>query len=595
MVHNAITKHIVTSGDYTMVAAGQRLFDCPNCRAGRDAKIFYNVAPGQLVAYTIDSATLQPITVDSTTLNSVTGDLYIGVGVDTDGDGAADDVRLLAGEKLDKCLLDETSVSAPVCGQPQILAAYLDCVKCWETYAVQFRYSDNRTRSFGLNRADQNEITAAIAPECSSCDDCSPTANCEEVICKLVDALNNEFDYTLSNGDAYPDKKVVHTTQPYRAVRLHDNWNVFCINPTGAACDCEGCIATDVIESAVINGTVVNFSGNVNPSNNAQTLLAQLKNIAQQIECAFDDLIGPHSGFAFVASGGPDSCCPWQLHVVTCDDDFELHGASGALDVCDAINPYPGFASRATCVDCGESPAADYVPTCGLAVIIEQPEIDCGCFIDKPLAWYGRMGDLTFVKDLDSYSPIVKATELLAPRFPENFGAWIQWLEYSQETGGKGREYRDVNARQGWLGLPDQVSRARNAITFADCNKSYCTYYLGHFNRRRPVIDRVNLSNVNRLSSYIHIPSDDVSTLNSWETFYNALLTIGESTCKIFGDVTCLQVEGTPTYVPANTGVPASSPAYTPSYDPTYTPTYTPTYAPTYSPAAYTPTYTPGG
>ena len=168
MIHNAITKHIVTGGDYNMVPAGQRLYDCPNCRAGRNAKIFYNVAPGQLVAYTIDPITLQPITVDATTLATVTGDLYIGVGVDTDGDGAADDVRLLAGEKLDKCLLDEVSVSAPVCGQPQILGAYLDCVKCWETYAVQFRYSDNRTRSFGLTRADQNEITAAVSPECCS-------------------------------------------------------------------------------------------------------------------------------------------------------------------------------------------------------------------------------------------------------------------------------------------------------------------------------------------------------------------------------------------------------------------------------------------
>jgi hypothetical protein len=80
---------------------------------------------------------------------------------------------------------------------------------------------------------------------------------------------------------------------------------------------------------------------------------------------------------------------------------------------------------------------------------------------------------------------------------------------------------------------------------------------------------------------------------NSWETFFNALLTKGEGTCKVFGDVTCLQVEGTPTYVPANTGTPTESPAYTPSYDPTYTPTYSPTYAPTYSPAEYTPTYTP--
>lgn len=550
MVHNAITKHIVTSGDYDMVPAGQRLFDCPNCLSGRGQQIkFYNVAPGQLVAYTIDPATLQPITVDATTLATVTGDLYIGVGVDTDGDGAADDVRLLAGEKLDKCLLDETSVSAPVCGQPQILAAYLDCVKCWETYAVQFRYSDNRTRSFGLTRADQNEITAAVSPECCDCDDCPQEANCEEVICKLVDSLNNEFDYTLNNGERYPDKKADYRDIPYRAVRLHENWNTYCIDPIRSECDCEGCVATDAIVEATIGGEVVTFSGNLNPADNSQTFLAQLKNIAHQIECAFDSNIGQHSGFAYVTGGGPDNCCPYQLHIVTCDDDFELRGEGGTvIDPCDAINPYPEFQDRITCVDCDSSPAQPVVPNCGLAVIIEQPELDCDCFIEKPLAWYGRTGELTFIKDLDSCTPIVKATELLEPRFPQNFGAWVRWLEYSQETGGKGRQYRDVNARQGWLGLPDSVSRARNAITFSDCNKSYCTYYLGHASERRPVIDRVTSKSavINRLSSYIHIPSDDANTLAAWEAFYNELLQIGSTTCNILGPVSCLP-DPTPT------------------------------------------------
>jgi hypothetical protein len=608
MIHNAITKHIVTKGDFNMVPAGQRLYDCPNCQDGKRANVrkFYNVAPGQLVAFTISDSTLQPITVDSGNISSVTGDLYIGVGIDTDGDGAADDVRLLAGEKLDKCLLDETSVSAPVCGQPQILATYLDCQKCWENYTVHFKYSDNMTKSFGLTRADAQEFVASFSTECHTCDDCEPAVNQDEVICKMVDSLNGEFDNRI-NGERYPDKKAIHLPRDFRAVRLHSNWYTYCLDPISAACDCEGCNATDALVDARIDGNLVTFSGNLNPSDNSQTYLAQLENVAQQIECGFDEHIGPHAGFAFVTGGGPDKCCPFQLHIVTCDATFELHGASGEIDSCEGINPFPSIAEDITCVDCGGPAPTPFVGTNGIAVIINQPDLNCDVFVDKPLASYYRTGELTFIKNLDDYTPIVKATELMAPRFPENFGAEIKYLEYSQETGGRGRQYRDVNARQGWLGLPDAVSRARHGVSFSDCSKSYCTYYLGHSMKRRPVVDRNHLHRINRLSSFIHIPSDDSNTISDWETFYNALLTIGSTTCNILGPVSCLQVEGTPTYSPVNTGIPAASPAYTPSYEPTYTPTvYNPTYIPSYAPSyaptystpsyttpSYTPTYTP--
>lgn len=574
MVHNAITKHIVTAGDYNLVPRDQALFDCPDCEG--DGSKFFNVAPGQLVAYTISATTLQPVTVDSTDIAALTGHLYIGVGVDTDGDGAADDVRLLAGERLENCLLDEVSVSAPVCGQPQILAAYLDCVKCWENYTVNFRYSDQQTRSYGLTRADQEEITVSFSTDCSSCDDCPATANCEEVICKMVDGLNQEFDLTINqNGVSlpYPDRKQDVRPKPYRAVRLHEYWRVFCLTPDAVSCDCDNCDTVPVITGIRLGGDIYDITGNLNPADNTQTFIGQLKNVAQQIECHINTVVGPKTGFAFVAGGGPDSCCPIQLHVVSCSEDFQLLGESNAeIDVCDAIEPYPGFANTSTCVNCGDSPLADTVPTCGLAVIIEQPDVDCGCYVTKPLAFYGRVGELSFIKDIDSFAPVLKATELLAPRLPENFGAWIQWLEYAQETGGRGRQYRDVNAQQGFLGEPDAVSRAKNGPMFANCSKSYCTYFLGHNMERKSLTKSIAY---NRLSSFIHIPSDDFNTLLDWETLFNAVLTKGASTCKVLGSVSCVQIPGTPTYTP--TYVPTYSPTYAPSYSPTYTPTYTPT------------------
>lgn len=566
MVHNAITKHIVTAGDYNLVARDQTLYNCVNC-GKPDEKVTFNVAPGQLVAFTISQTTLQPVTVDETDIAGLNGqDLYIGVGVDTDGDGAADDVRLLAGEKIDRCLIDEVKVSAPVCGQPQILAAYLDCVDCWETYTVNFRYSDNRTRSWGLVRSDYEEITVSFDTECHSCTDCEPDANADEVICKLVDGLNAEFNTRIQlNGEdlPYPDKKVDFRPKPFRAVRLQPNWFTFCLNPIADAC--EGCNAVDAITSANINGQSVTFTGNLNPADNTQSFIAQLKNIAAQIECGFDEEIGKHSGFAFV-TGGATGCCPIQLHVVTCDETFELIDVNGAIVPCDGVNPFPDFDVVNNCVNCGSSPSAtEPAPSHGIAVILEQPSIGCDCFPTKPDAFLGRVGELTFIKEIDDYAPVLKAKELLSPALPENFGAWIQWLEYSQETGGRGRQYRDVNANQGWLRLPDSVSRARNAVSFADCSKSYCTYYLGHNMERKPSLTKSIA--YNRLNSYIHIPSDDFNTLGDFEALLTAVVAESDTNCKVLSVLNCVQIPGSPSYVP--------------TYAPTYAPTYTPTYSPT--------------
>lgn len=151
---------------------------------------------------------------------------------------------------------------------------------------------------------------------------------------------------------------------------------------------------------------------------------------------------------------------------------------------------------------------------------------------------------------------------------PENFGAWIKWLEYQQETGGRGRGYRDVNARQGWLGQPDRNSRARNAVSHANCAKSYCTFFIGHSQHRYPSLQKAPA--FNRFSSFIHIPSDDFVTLLSWEGFFSELVAASGNTCKVLTALHCVQIPGVPVYSPVYG-------TYTPTYAPTYSPTYTPT------------------
>jgi len=186
-----IQKHVVTSGNYALAAAGQPLFTCVG--TGKSAQIIYNVLPGQLVAYTVNNGVT--LTVDDATLAaSDIYELYIGVGIDTTGNGINDDIRHIGIEQVSGCEPREVSTSSPRCGGPQVVDFYFDCTQCDETYSVIVRIDDNKTQSFSPWNKSFSEFVGSIVTNCSSCDDCPVDHNCKEVACKLADALNNELD-----------------------------------------------------------------------------------------------------------------------------------------------------------------------------------------------------------------------------------------------------------------------------------------------------------------------------------------------------------------------------------------------------------------
>lgn len=92
-----IQKHIVTAGNYGFATAGQPLFSYVG--KGKSARIIYNVAPGQLVAYTVTNGVTLTVT-GATLASSDIYELYVGVGVDLNGDGVTDDIRHLGIEHI---------------------------------------------------------------------------------------------------------------------------------------------------------------------------------------------------------------------------------------------------------------------------------------------------------------------------------------------------------------------------------------------------------------------------------------------------------------------------------------------------------------
>lgn len=522
---NNIKKHVVTKGDLAMVAGGQPLFDCPV----PGGKVYYKVVPGQLVAYTEEVGSI-PQTVDAAGLSAVdSSKLNIGVGIDTTGDGAADQIRLIGSDHISGCNLDNLSVSPPQCGVPEVVDFFYDCTQCNETYSLKVSYDDNMTRSYSKAFKSAAEVVGSMVTECHSCDDCAPEHNCKEVACGLVDALNNDRDLKIRDK-AYPDWKQGRGVKPpFRAVRLHERTVVYCITPTAAATDCEDCNTIPAITEATVNGTTVTLTNNLNPADNTTTLVSQLEAIAAQIERAFEDEIGPHSGSAFVTKG-TGNCCEIQLHVNTCDATFAIGDGVTPLVACTDENPFQTYTKDPNCVDCTPAPET-YTLSCGIRIISDPVEMPCDCYMNQPQSFWGRIITVEPIGDGWSLGK-TKVDKVQKMELPAGMGSMIQWLEYQQMPGGKGRNYRGSSPRQGWFSLPE--GRIKEAPT-ADCKKTYCSYFL---NSHLGTTSVTNEYRRNNILSGVHIPQPDTTTKTDWEAFLTALIAVSPN-CSPLGAVTC--------------------------------------------------------
>lgn len=547
-IYTSEIRHLVAHGNYPMVEGGKDLFSCPGCkkRGGRRGKLFYNAGvPGQIVAYTFDPAVSPvPQTVDASNLATVTGDLFLGVLVDQDKDGVADDVRLIAGESIEKCDLDEINVGSPKCGNPAIKAASIDCVSCNETYVAKVSIDDNRTRSFappGVGTSAQ-EYIGTYHTKCCTCDDCPPEANCREVICGIVDSLNNTLDLEI-NGRLYPDYKPSNLPRPYRAVVGHKTIKTYCLCAEATECDCDTCNLLPAVTSATIGGETVEFTGNLTPDG-ANTALPMIHNIAYQIECELEAKFGANAGFAVVTESINDCCCPWRLTVVTCDAGFAI---DGLVECPDGAWEFGDLVSKKKCVsvdpetgECLDPEDSIVTPECWYAVIA-SPEIpDCdNCTLQRPWTWHGIKLEVDFLADPTGCTPKIATKTIEESKAPRNFGSQIQYLEYKWGfPSGRGRDYSEVNNRSGWLGDFESQAKVKNAVT-ADCRKMYCSYFMDYSRTEKTKID--SALRCFPFHSGIHVAKGDADTIASFEEFLTALAEQGSnpSSCKIVAGVNC--------------------------------------------------------
>lgn len=176
--------------------------------------------------------------------------------------------------------------------------------------------------------------------------------------------------------------------------------------------------------------------------------------------------------------------------------------------------------------------AASTVFPCGIRIIAERIKGDCGCVIKKPLQNYLRKITVHPVGE-GFRKKSWRVVEVQAMEMPAGFGAWIQWQEYQNLPGGKGRTYRHSNYNRGTFYQPDKTSRV-HAVT-AKCSENYCSYYLKWLS---PSNAHTGPSGVVKVHSNVHIPSNDATTVAAWEAFQAALIALNP-TCKVIATATC--------------------------------------------------------
>ena len=262
-----------------------------------------------------------------------------------------------------------------------------------------------------------------------------------------------------------------------------------------------------------------------------------MENIALQINDAFLAEYGDYAevGSAYV-TGSFSDCCPVELHVNTCDTNFELRTTGGtAITPCTNVNPfteYGSFTNVQDCIDCGDAPTTRAY-TVGIRVISERFKESCGAILNKPLSTYLRTIDI--VPWADYFDGSWDKVNVVSPEMPGQFGSQIQWYEYQQEIGGEGRNAKRTSNLRGWIASPAPDSRHEKMIT-ASCKDHYCSYFMKYRVDRKAPMDATGQRGLD-LHGYLHVPAEDSITKASVEEFLTALAALSPD-AKV-GSISC--------------------------------------------------------
>ena len=519
---------LTVTGNRPLKARNQDLFIKNTSRRGLTLNLF----DGE--PFALDVKTQK--TIDHTDLAAVSRWLF-GVGIDTNGDGWADEIRTIAGNFATGCDILGISAKPANCATVEIQDFLFKCTPSQEDYSLTISLDNSKVRSqFATNRTA--DFVYNVRYEDLGCDGCSVEEVAEKVACLLEDKINADgrFDNPLKVPYFY-NRPAPAEPQPILAHRLFTNSVDYCISFVDT--ECETCtnlesiakvlvgVGEDVVETVLVNATVTTGEGE---NEVTTTLPAQLEGIANQITAALDG-----KGSAAVLKV-PGACCSYRIQINTCETVVLQDAADVTIDPCATTTPFTPIATEETCKNCATEDGTVTFEA-GIRVFFLAPEFPCNTSmpgVNNPPNFYGTQGYLR--PNSESWKEgsyfIRKVSNMT---LPEGLGYFWQIREYSQAVGGEGRNYNPYNVHKGRIGLPSKGSAALEAVK-TKCHELYCSIHvsIGGVKRSRAVNDSAILQNS---LNTILIPQANTTSQTSVLAFFNAAASAGN--CTGLAEVSC--------------------------------------------------------
>jgi len=540
-------KVLVSCKDLPFVERGIELWPCVEGDCA-DSEYVLPGEVGQWISYIYDGDTYT--TIDHTDIPNLTDEqIFIGQLESQYGKNYANGIRYIAGEYMTACDLVNIDVTGYSCPQPQIGYVGIDgCFECGDTISIRAKKHDNRIASWMDEEERGYEIYEASAPVecCQGCDDCPGEGGCQKPMMNLVDQLMGNIKTAGDNGIGYPGIKTVCPTEKTNVTWMVANcyFPVYCLAPTKEECSCDDCNSIAAITEVTIGGETVVLENTTNAAGD-KTFLDQLDTIVDQINCKFKEILGPHSGTAFV-SGGTDDCCPRQLMVNTCDEGFAIAG----LEPCDVLKVDEPFTKKdkpgyKDCEGggCVEAIVAENKVCCGIIWVADQDKFECDCPCgpsDPPPDTFLRFLKVELLKGDPTNCGIVSyGRELMEPKIPTGSGGIMRWEEANREA--EGEWWNNDSEREGYHGdlRKDKYGRERNAATCAKCSSKYCRYEWR--NKRSAMAEDGKTPQVCVYETIWGVDKDHPVAGEALELFFTALAESSATKCHVPKIGTCAE------------------------------------------------------
>lgn len=532
---------LVAKGNYAVLATGTPIYQA-------DGSI--SLMPGQLGIF--DAKT-------HTSLNAgnvaAVKDIYIAIGIDTDGDGVSNEVRKVAGDLWNKNRMQNATAEPPRGACPEIWDYMFDCVDCGTDYGLKVQVDSTDLHTYTSPYQLFTYPVNVISEPCDTCgDNCDQAdTNCNEIVCKMMDQINR----TTVQADGTVKRNLITTEFPFDVERLYTYISTATIPCVDGNCGQELLAA---VNSITINtGAVVLNLGTGTPADGtthtytvspvllsgagATTMLVgQTKLLENQLNAYLVAQEIP--GHFKVSKSCTDSCFTIQLNScavisnvnVGDDEDYDFDPSSAVSDPVVGLGGIVVTSPLTTtipvgCSDCTDASFTTKTYTCGIRFTAKLDKRDCGCF--PPLQYHASSWSKLNVFPTSGFKPGHWATnKVQGIKLAEGQGVDLRWREYKQQAGGMGRGYDMYNSTYGRWGA--QGFRVQNSVT-AEC-VPYCQYEFQHFNSTNSAtIAAINTTWNAQFLSLVAIPQKDDTTKTSFEAVINPWLAVS----NIGAYVTC--------------------------------------------------------